>query len=165
MQIVLDARQRIHGVPPALAIDQKAGSVLGRLYLAGKLSESLDKAEARRESDALYEAGEKFRKDWDTAMRFIQPPKGLNRIDAGSDMDWDSEHFDRDKYTRLAIAATGNHQTAKARLSADEWVAVEAVVLFDSEPLTVYGLGPLRSGLMALAKGYGMIGKADRVPA
>lgn len=151
MQTVIEARQRVLGVPAALAKDQKAGSVLGRLRLANAITEP------------QYEAGERFKKEHGEMLRAIQASDGLEKHDpTGMGFEWELGAHDPEKvkqqadYTTRAIGAVARHRVAKDRLSLPEWFAVQEVVLEDREPLAVM---PLEMGLTCLARGYGLLAR------
>lgn len=149
MKVAIEARQRIHGLPEDLARDQMAGSVLGRLRLAGDITEP------------QYDAGDKFRKEHAEMLRAIQARDGLEQHDAtGNAFEWelDSKNPETDQrqqdYITWAIGAVARHRVAKDRLNVIEWFAIQRVVIEDKEPMAFM---PLESALTALALGYGMV--------
>ena len=143
MQTAIEARQRIHGLTPALAVDQKAGSVLGRMCLAGDITE------------AQYEAGMRFYKAHAEMLRATLGPRGLETVEPAASGDSVS-----DDYIEWAMGAVGRHRSAKDRLSLPEWFAVQCVVLEDRVPLSYM---PVTVALTVLATGYGLIGNRERV--
>lgn len=144
MDVAIAARQRVHGLPPGLAMDQKAGSELGRLCLAGDITEP------------QFQAGERFFKAHAEMLRATLGPRGLETVEPASSGD-----KILDEYIVWAMAAVGAYRAAKDRLSLPEWFAVQAVVLEDRK---LAGYMPLTSGLTVLAMGYGFIPKADLTP-
>lgn len=139
MDVAIAARQRIHGLPPTLAMDQKAGSELGRLRLAGDISE------------AQYQAGEKFAKAHAEMLRATLGPRGLETVEPAASGDTVAP-----EYIVWAIAAVADYRRAKDNLSLPEWFAVQAVVIEDRK---LTGYMPLTSALTVLAQGYGLIPK------
>lgn len=140
-EVALNARMKHTGLSKALAATQEAGTVVGRLRLAGAITEP------------LYEAAKRFYKEHTEAMCTLLGPVGLERTNPGTNADEAS-----DKYVAWAIAAVASYQVAKSRLNDVEWAAIEECVLEDREP---HNLADLKAALICCAKGYGLIGARE----
>ena len=69
--VVINARMRHHGLQPDQASHERAGTALGRVFLAGKID------------DTLYRAGEEYKRLHDAYMRSQNVPDGLAVSDCG----------------------------------------------------------------------------------
>lgn len=95
------ARARVYLVPTDDCGDPLAGSVQGRLCLSEHISR------------AQYDAAEKYMEKYHAAMRFLEPPKGLQVSSrSGRPADWDAPDFDRLEFTDKAIRATAEFRIA-----------------------------------------------------
>lgn len=101
METALAARHRVYGVPLDLCKDQYAGSALGRLYLAGVVTEG------------QREAGQRLYEWHQAAMRALQAPDGLAVTDPGS------PHAEASgEYIDWAVRAVARWEVAKVWLKA-----------------------------------------------
>lgn len=137
IEVAVKARMRHTGLTEDQARHVRAGTVVGRLSMAGKLS------------DPLYEAAVMFHKLWTEAMAATLGPQGFERTGMGSASDVPTPD-----YIEWAIAAVSRYRLAKDRLSDEEWYAMEETVIEDRDP---FNLEQLRSALTVCAKGYGLI--------
>ena len=99
-KVAIDARQRVYGIPEEQAKHEKAGTVLGRLWLSGAIT-----TEQR-------EAGEKYLELYNAAMRAINAPDGLAVSDSGGS----SGDVVTDEYIAWAIKAVERYEVMKAAI-------------------------------------------------
>lgn len=117
--VALAARRRVLGLPDDLAGHEKASSLLGRLWLAGKITE------------ALREAGERYLEIYMQAMRALTAPIGL----AVSDSTGSPRHRVSEDYVEWATRAVARYEVLKAALEAEgAHHIVHAVVVADVPP-------------------------------
>jgi hypothetical protein len=134
MQTVLAYRQKQYGLNEAQAHDQKAGTVLGRLCLAGDITE------------AQYDAGKRYHDLHDEMLRAIAAPVGLRKLTAGAN----GELIAPD-YVEWAIAAVARWKVFELR----GWPVLREVVIED-KPASSGMLAELRVALSILAKKFGV---------
>jgi len=131
---VLAARRRVLGLPEDLAGHEKAVSVLGRLWLVGKISEP------------LREAGERFLEIHGEAMRALTAPMGLAVSGAvGSPGDRVSED-----YVVWARRAVARYETLKVVLEAAGVHHIVHAVVIEDQPASAASLPALVTGLEVL---------------
>jgi hypothetical protein len=139
-KVVLDARQRIFGLSPEDAATDLAGSALGRLRLAGQISE------------AMLEAGKKYRILWTEAMRALTGPEGLE-VGGSPGVGGD---IISDDWVSWATRATANYRVAASALGdINAFNTVEYVVVIDEDPVPAM-MPALTEGLLILALKFGM---------
>jgi len=138
--VALAARRRILGLPEDLAAHEKAATMLGRLWLAGEIT------------DSLCEAGERYHEAHGDAMRALTAPIGLAVSDGtGSAGDRVSED-----YVVWATKAVARYEVLKAALeTAGAQRIVHAVVVEDA-PVPAAGRQTLVAGLGVLAAKLGV---------
>ena len=154
--VALEARQRINGLSADKAADPHASTALGRLWLSNAIT------------TPMREAGEAYKKLYDTAMRAMQAPIALTATDRPPSKDWGAMgpvEIGTEKmtaaqleYTDKAIRAVSNYRVMKAALQdmgAFYRVTVEAVVIQDSPPPKIVERH-LRAGLELLAEKMGL---------
>jgi hypothetical protein len=138
--VVLEARRRVLGLPENLAAHEKAGTVLGRLWLAGEIG------------DRLLEAGERYLEIHLEAMRAIKAPIGLAVSNAaGAAGDQISED-----YVVWAIGAVSRYQVMRAALEATGACPVVHAVVFEDASVSAANLPTLTAGLQILARKLGL---------
>jgi len=140
--VALEARQRINGLSADKAADPHASTALGRLWLSSAIT------------TPMREAGERYLKLHDAAMKAIKAPVGL-RV---SNMAGDGGDVVTEAYEEWAIKAVAHYEVMKAALQdmgAFYRVTVEAVVIQDSPPPKIVERH-LRAGLELLAEKMGL---------
>jgi hypothetical protein len=139
-KVVLEARQRIYGLPAEDAGQPLAGSALGRLRLAGGISEM------------MFDAGERYRVLWTEAMRALTGPEGFEKGGSpgvGGDII-------SDDWVTWATRATANYRVAASALGdINAFNTVEYVVVVDEDPIPEM-MAALSEGLLLLALKFGM---------
>lgn len=137
--VVLEARRRLHGLPEDLAGHEKAGSVLGRLWLACEID------------DRLLEAGERYLDIQREAMRAIKAPTGLAVSARGAAGDQIS-----DDYVVWAVSAVTRYEIMRAALEAASACGVVNAVVVEDTPVDAADRPTLVAGLRALARKLGL---------
>ena len=152
--VALEARQRINGLSADKAADPHASTALGRLWLSSAIT------------TPMREAGEAYKKLYDTAMRAMQAPIALTATDRPPSKDWGAMgpvEIGTEKmtaaqleYTDKAIRAVSSYRVMKDALKARGYLsAVELVVIHDVEP-QVWDLALLCAGTQVLAEKMGL---------
>jgi hypothetical protein len=140
MKTAIEARQRVYGVSETEAPRQEAGSAVGRLWARGAVSQvQLDAAKSYRQIHAL-------------ALRYEQPPHGLEVTGGGRPVDWDAEGFDQEAYTDRAISAIARYHGLRMAL---ENIAAERVIyhtVIEDRDTPGWTLVKLREGLDLIAR-------------
>ena len=133
-QVATEARQRVYGLSPANAAHEKAGTVLGRLWLSGDITEP------------MRQAGERYLEIYEAAMKAINAPVGLRTRTAG-----DSGDVVTEEYEEWAIAAVARYRTIKNDLIADgSHSAVHMVAVEDTQPCLPIMVRLMSQGLARL---------------
>lgn len=146
LSVGLEARVRVWGIDPMQSRDQMAGSVVGRLTLAGELTRQ------------QYDAAQSWLTDLRVYRRAIAAPKGMGAVDINA-IRGDSTDIERVEWYRrccnrmqAARAALQAEQDA-LRLKANLWAAID--LMLDSDLMLRHLVGDLRLALNALARHYG----------
>lgn len=146
MRPAREARERIHGVPEALSSSPDAGSVLGRLVLAGEVTPR------QRDAGHLYES---IVREYEAVVVLARGVASAGDLDHTHGYD-DSDGTDP-AYVERYEEAKGRYLRASRCLA---WCgnphagsAVESVVILDA-PLGNGDLPVLRMGLDALEKEF-----------
>jgi hypothetical protein len=138
--VVLEARRRVLGLPENLVSHEKAGTVLGRLWLAGEIG------------DRLLEAGERYLEIYREAMRAIKAPTGLAVSSAaGGAGDQVSED-----YVVWAMSAVSRYRVMRVALEAAGACRVVHAVVCEDAPVSTANLERLTAGLKILAGKLGL---------
>jgi len=145
--VVLEARQRVLGLPKNLAGHEKAETVLGRLWLAKHISE------------AMRQAGERYHEIYLAAMRALKAPIGL----AVSGMGGTSGEEITEDYIVWATKAVARHRAIKVALeNLDGEGSVNRIVnrvVVENTPPPDEWLLSLRQGLSLLVVKLGVGGE------
>lgn len=138
--VALEARRRVLGLPENLASHEKAGTFLGRLWLAGAIGAS------------LREAGERYLEIHDEAMRALKAPTGLSvsgtRGSAGDEVSED--------YVAWAISAVAQYRILRAALEAAGAARIVHAVVVEDAPVPAASRPMLVTGLKILAGKLGL---------
>jgi hypothetical protein len=133
--VVLAARRRHFGLPEHLASHEKAGTVLGRLWLAGDIT------------DPSREAGERYLVIHAEAMRALKAPVGLAVSGTGGTA---GDHAS-EEYVAWAIAAVARYEVLKVALEAGGFYRLVHAVVVEDTPVPSTSLPELVAGLAVLA--------------
>lgn len=133
--VALAGRRRVLGLPEHLADHEKAATVLGRLWLAGEIS------------DGLRDAGERYLEIYQEAMRAITAPIGLAVSDGGSGS---SRERVSEDYVAWATRAVARYEVLKAALEAAGTHRLVHAVVVDDAPVTADSNSTLFKGLEIL---------------
>ena len=139
--VVINARIRHFGLQPEQASHERASTALGRVFLAGKID------------DTLYRAGEEYKRLHDAYMRAINAPDGFAVSDRG-----DSPSDPSDDYIEWAIRAVGHFSAIQASLvdsGAFQSVVTESLVIEDRDQPPTH-IGYAIAGLRFLSKKLGI---------
>ena len=142
MGVVLQARQRLHGLSGPIARDQLAGSFIGRLCLGNKEGTGI----TRIQYEALSRWEESFRAKGDSA----QDPNRIAGRATGEDEDRDARIMAAHSKARLAVQDRQNQLGLRANLFAALYECVQR----DHE--LYHMVGDLREAANALARHYGL---------
>lgn len=143
-KVAIEARQRIFGLAPEDAATDLAGSALGRLRLSKAITE------------AMLEAGEKYRILWTDARRALTGPDGLEK---GGSPGVGGDIISKD-WVDWATRVTGHYRVFSGYLRRIEAInTVECVVCHDMDPAPVM-MPALHEGLLLLAIEFGMCREA-----
>ena len=154
MTPVIEARHRLHEIPLSLVRDQKAGSVVGRMALAGGEGGL---------SNAQYEAAQQFLRDHAAFSAAIDAPRGLGAVDLnavrgrspGAD-DVERDHRARAKWKAVQEAV---QQCADQHRGANLFAALDYLVIRDE--YHAHMVGDLRIALNALKRHYKLAEKLE----
>lgn len=150
MGVVLQARQRLHGLSGPIARDQLAGSFIGRLCLNNKDGTGITRIQ--------YEALSRWEESFRANAACVGGPKGdsaqdPNRIagrTTGEDEDRDARIMAAHSKARLAVQDRQNQLGLRANLFAALYECVQR----DQE--LYHMVGDLREAANALARHYGL---------
>jgi hypothetical protein len=140
-RVVLEARQRVLGVSPEDAAQPEAGTVLGRLKLAGTIRES------------EYEAGKRYLELYQAYLKALRAPTGL--VVAGKST---SEPDVTEDYVEWATRAVAHYEVMKSALE-DQVATYGRIVVegacIDNIPVPNVNMLTLRIALEFLARKMG----------
>ena len=137
--VALEARQRINGLSADKAADPHASTALGRLWLSNAIT------------TPMREAGERYLKLHDAALKAIKAPVGLRVANmAGDGGDGVSV-----EYIEWAIRAVAHYEVFKKMLTKEQRCVIELVVFENTD--IIIGLSVLRDGLSLLSQRMGLI--------
>jgi hypothetical protein len=144
------ARERVHGVAAEHSGTELAGSVIGRLYLAGLIEpEQLNAARLLIDTYASYQR----------AVDSPRPPKAVNIGGTSGAIPADVSPENATRARSAWGTITGVIQAANnVHRGATIYAACDYIVLRDEEQLHL--LPSLRLGLNAIARAYGLAEKA-----
>lgn len=147
----IEARVRLHGVPPEDSRDQKAGSFVGRLCMSGEISVT--------QYDAAITYLEDHRNNL-IAIRAPRDPSGvdLNRVQGGSG-DAENVEFYRRATKRWRDAQTAVQDRQNELRGAGALIAALDYCLIRDDEVH-HMTGWLREALNALVRHYGLVDKA-----
>lgn len=138
--VALAARRRVLGLPDDLAGHEKAATILGRLWLAGEITES------------LREAGERYLEIHGEAMRALNAPIGLAVSDGkGANGDRISED-----YVAWATRAVARYEVLKSALEAAGALRIVHTVVVEDAPAPAASRPTLIEGLAILEAKLGI---------
>jgi hypothetical protein len=147
----LMARNRVHGVEPANLRDQLAGSAVGRMYLKGQITRT------------QLEASQAYVAERDEYYQYIQVPRQPGAVDlnATKGASTAAENVPRVIKVTEAVKAT-DRAVMEAQIEIGNFGnlfgALNTVLVMDVE--LDHLVGDLRTALNALARRYGLTGRA-----
>jgi hypothetical protein len=147
----LMARNRVHGVEPANLRDQMAGSAVGRMCLRGQITQT------------QYDAAQAYMSEREEYHQYIQVPRQPGAVDlnATNGTSTSAENVARVlKVTAAAKATDAAIMEAQIEIGnmGNLFGALNTVLVMDVE--LDHLVGDLRTALNALARRYGLTGRA-----
>jgi hypothetical protein len=144
MSVARDYRQNVLGVKPALALDQKAATLLGRLCLSGAISE------------AQWQAGEDWHEIVEAMYAAANAPRGFKTATPGSGSPL-SEDEEARRYRALKDRFNAANAAVEERAPVAERIerfkALRAIIVDQVDQPLMHGT--LRMALNALAHHFG----------
>jgi hypothetical protein len=144
MSVAVDYRQNVLGVKPAHVMDQKAGTLLGRLCLQGAIS------------NAQWQAGEDWHDLTNAMYAAANAPRGFasSRPSTGQQIDEDEEtrryRALKEKFN-AANTAVEDHAPVAERI--ERFKALRAIIIDQVDQPSMHGT--LRTALNGLARHFG----------